>query len=155
MSRFEGIMKLMTENSQEKTERSEVFTGCLRSSISLFPNKLNINTIIIRFPTYPFTNRWVGHPLLSIVYHFQWRQIFINATRKSEWDVFLLIIDIHVCVWGFVYSWELMRQKVTKIIRNVLLERAITGIGALSPCAIYPLNNIKRDIMWISYQIYS
>ena len=28
MFSFEGIMKLMTENSQEKTERSEVFTGC-------------------------------------------------------------------------------------------------------------------------------
>ena len=49
MFSFEGIMKLMTENSRG-------FTGCLRSSISLFPNKLNINCIIIRFPTYPITN---------------------------------------------------------------------------------------------------
>ena len=32
----------------------------------------------------------------------------------------------------------------------MLLERAITGIGARSSCAIYPLNNIKRDIMKIS-----
>ena len=42
-----------------------------------------------------------------------------------------------------------MRQKVTKIIRNVLLERAITGISARSPCAICPLNNIRRNIMRI------
>ena len=40
-----------------------------------------------------------------------------------------------------------MRQKVTKIIRNVLRERAITVIGALSPCAIYPRNNVKRDMI--------
>ena len=69
MFSFEGIMKLMTEDSQEKTERSEVFTGCLRSSISLFPNKLNINTIIIRFPTYPITNSGCGthcYPLFII-----------------------------------------------------------------------------------------
>ena len=44
-----------------------------------------------------------------------------------------------------------MRQKVTKIIRNVLRERAITVIGALSPCAIYPRNNVKRDIMHLMY----
>ena len=42
-----------------------------------------------------------------------------------------------------------MRQKVTKIIRNVLRERAITVIGALSRCAIYPRNNVKRDIIGI------
>ena len=50
-----------------------------------------------------------------------------------------LLMRVKVCV--------LMRTYATKIIRNVLLERAITGIGARSPCAIYPLNNIKRDIM--------
>ena len=76
MFSFEGIMKLMTKNSQEKA-------GCLRSSISLFPNKLNINCIIIRFPTYPITNRWAGHPLLSTFSHFQWPQIFINATYSE------------------------------------------------------------------------
>ena len=43
-----------------------------------------------------------------------------------------------------------MRQKVTKNSRNVLRERAITVIGALSPCAIYPRNNVKRDIMEIN-----
>ena len=37
MFSLEGIMKLMTE--------SKVITGCL------FPNKLNINYIISRFPT--------------------------------------------------------------------------------------------------------
>ena len=52
MFSFEGLMKLTTKNSQERTERSEVFTGCLRSLISLSPKKLNINYIIIRFPNY-------------------------------------------------------------------------------------------------------
>ena len=46
----------------------------------IISNKLNINCIIIRFLTYPITNRWMGHPLLSIVSHFQWQQTFINAT---------------------------------------------------------------------------
>ena len=45
---------------------------------------------------------------------------------------------VRVCV--------LMRTYATKNISNVLLERAITGIGARSPCAIYPLNKIKRDM---------
>ena len=50
-----------------------------------------------------------------------------------------LCMRVRICV--------LMGTYATKNIRNVLLERAITVIGALSPCAIYPLNNVKRDIM--------
>ena len=49
-----------------------------------------------------------------------------------------------------MHASPLMRTYVTKSIRNVLLERAITVIGALSPCAIYPLNNVKRDIMTVN-----
>ena len=48
-----------------------------------------------------------------------------------------------------MHASPLMTTYATKNIRNVLLERAITVIGALSPCAIYPLNNVKRDIMQI------
>ena len=69
MFSFEGLMKLTTENSQKRTELSEVFTGYLRSLISLIPNKLNINYIIVHFPTYPGTTSVVGWPGITSSYN--------------------------------------------------------------------------------------
>ena len=135
MFSFEGIMKLMTENSQKRSSGHQFnYSRINWTLIALWYVFPRILSLIGGWGThcYPLFLIFDDHKFSSM------RRGKVNSTLppiQHGKKRYHMIVDLKT--W-----WELMRKKVTKYIRNVLLERAVTGIGARSSCAICPLNNI-------------